>query len=61
MKKYKVNIGFRVNTAISASGIKWQYKGKVSEQNWEEVYGNRRYVRITDIETGEIVYEKISK
>ena len=66
MRRYKVNKAETVNTRRSKNGIKWRYSGTV--ENWEKEvedwlnWRNRRTnqiaIRITDVETGEIICEK---
>lgn len=67
MKRYKINMGCRVNTHASKSGIKWEYRGKTD--NLQEVIEDfDKFIdlyrisyaglRITDTVTGQVVYEK---
>ena len=67
-KKYKVNKAWRVNTRASKTGIKWEYAGKKSLEECEELktyYNNPLYrgnmagLKITDVETNEVIYEII--
>lgn len=65
MKKYKINIAEKVNSRSAKSGIKWRYHGKA--ENFEETiaiykkYNGSRFagVRVTDTETGAVVYEEL--
>lgn len=65
MKKYKVNKAWKVNTHASKTGIKWEYAGKHTREEIENMitefenniicaYG----LRITDTENNTIIYEK---
>ena len=66
MKKYKINVSHRVNSKASGSGVKWEYRGKTDD--WKEKVetiqkglGSQKEgtgIRVTDTETGEIVYEE---
>lgn len=57
MKRYKINKAFKVQ------GMQWRYNGKTDD--WESVVAEfNKYpttgdgIRITDIQTGEIIYEQ---
>ena len=66
MRRYKVNKAETVNTRCSKNGIKWRYSGTVENWekevedwlNWRNRYTNQVAIRITDTETGKIIYEK---
>ena len=77
MKRYKINRAFQVNARYSKSGVKWEYGGKKTieeaqelkdmfERTLEERRQNSLKVayclmiglRITDTETGTVIYEK---
>lgn len=60
---YKINVGYKVNERFSKTGVRWEYHGKVAEweksvEDWRRGIksGCIRGVRVTDLETGEIVY-----
>ena len=64
MKKYKLNVAHEYGTDKGIK-VKWQYKGKVEEQDWNELYElckRRRLnfvgIRVTDIDTKTVVFEK---
>lgn len=74
MKRYKVNRGRNVNARASKNGIKWEYKGRTDnpQESIEEFeqhielyrewhnsgYSTCMGLRITDTETGRVIYEK---
>lgn len=62
MKRYKMN-EMRLGANQSNSGVRWKYRGKYNSiddavaeaKRWSGVSG----VRVTDVETNEIVYEEL--
>lgn len=65
MKRYKVNLGCRVNTQSSKSGVKWRYSGKFETlEQATRIYNmnksNLAGIKVTDIETGEVVFEELN-
>lgn len=77
MKKYKINRGYPVNTRASKNGVKWEYGGKKTLEDaqemikdFEKTIERRRKdresgycvmvgLRVTDTETGEVIFEKM--
>lgn len=66
MKKYKINRAYPVNTRASKNGVKWEYGGKKTAEEVEELkeYFEAGHcamigLRITDTETDTVIYEKI--
>jgi len=37
MKKYKINYAYPVNTKTSKNGVKWEYRGKKTEEEMQEL------------------------
>ena len=66
MARYKVNNATRVNERCSKNGIKWRFSGKTDDWqtyvdewlNWHNRWTGQIAIRITDTETGEVVFEK---
>lgn len=63
---YKINVGYRVNEHSSKNGIRWEYRGKVlywtkEVEEWRKTLKSDQVlgIRVTDLETGKIVYEKV--
>lgn len=77
MKKYKINRGYPVNTRASKNGVKWEFGGKKTLEDaqemikdFEETIEWRRKeresgycvmigLRVTDTETGEVIFDKM--
>lgn len=63
MKRYKINVGMRVNKLASKDGIKWRFRGKYDTNEWKENADRILRctecigVRVTDCETQEVIYE----
>ena len=60
---YKLNVGYRVNTKASKTGVKWEYRGKLESYSehipsWREAIKMDCFVgvKVTDIETQEVVF-----
>lgn len=65
MKRYKVNVAYRVHADFSKSGYKWTYRGRTDDpQKWIEEYKKGWTgdgLRITDTETDAVIFEELSE